>query len=206
MWGDQVKEVYMPEGWDKMNWSERVEAFLASEDTAKRFTWPFPMAVFGTLRKAQGNNGLMHRARVEDHRCAFLPHFLAHGLSVSCLEDSSAPFEVFYYKPEEWAKMLYSVDRLEGFSPEHAHGRTNGGYYYRTLAWLRLLPEAHECGWFPAAERVNLWGERNMQIAPEKWAEYERVPCWIYSNMNSNNNASKLKNSPVIWPTGNKGN
>lgn len=203
MWGRDsvIREVFMPDGWDKMNWQERVNAFLATEDTAQRFTWPFPMGVFGTLRKAQGNNPLMHRGKVERVRSAFLPHFIAHGLSVSAKQNGCAPFDVFYYKPEEWARMLHRVDCLESFDPDSAHGRDNRGYYYRTLAWLRLMPEGHVCKWFPEDRPANIWEERDMKIAPENWGKYEAVPCWVYSNMKSNNKVAAFAQPSVIWPS-----
>ena len=201
-YGGRGTKVYCPDGWDKMTFEERVKAFLKSEDTVKRFDWPFPMGVFGTLRENQGNNRLMHRATVEQHRLAFLPHFYARGLSISTSENSCAPFEVFYYTPEEWEKMIDPVDSLESFSPSYAHGTDKGGYY-RTLAWLKLLPEGYTDKWFPSKERANLWGEieRDMRIPPKDWNNYESVPCWIYSNMASNRRLKDNPTSPIIYPS-----
>src|SRR6266403_1909599 len=97
---------YPTHRWEQETWEDRVKAFLKTEDTHHRFNWPFPMGVFGTLRKNQGNNRLMHEATVEKHRLAFLPHFVAQSLGISYQKNGSAPFEVFYYTPEEWAKMI----------------------------------------------------------------------------------------------------
>ena len=201
MWGRQRTEIPL-HTWEQETWEERVKAFLQTENNAKRFNWPFPMAVFGTLRKGQGNNRLMHGGKVEKHRLAFLPHFYAQSLSVGHKTNSTAPFEVFYYTPQEWKEMIFNVDCLESFDPASAFGNTNGGYYYRTLAWLRLLPEGYHDEWFPLNERADLWGYRDMDIDPALWNEFGRVPCWIYSNMRANKPASQEANSPIIWPSG----
>jgi len=157
------------------------------------------MGVFGTLRERCSNNRLMHQTDVSNHRLAFLPHFNAEGLGVSYEKNSTAPFEVFTYTPEDFAKMVYRVDCLESFNPASDHGMTNGGYYYRTLVWLRLLPEGYEDDWFTKSGQVNIWGYRNMEIPPETWDNYEKIPAWVYSNKNATNKAAKEKNTPIIW-------
>ncbi len=209
-----MKTQYFVPEWKTHTWEDRVADFLKTEDTPERFNWPFPMAVFGTLRKHQGNNRLMHGGKVTEHRLAFLPHFYASGLSVSHEQNSTAPFEVFYYSPEEWSKMIYSVDCLESFDPVSCHGKRNRGYYYRTLAWLyllpegdrtltwlHLLPEGYQDKWFPDG-RADLYNKRNMGIKPEIWKYFERVPCWIYSNMQATKEAVQEETSPIIWPKG----
>lgn len=190
--------------WKQESWEDRVKAFLQTEDTPTRFDWPFPMGVFGTLREGHGNNRLMHRADISKYRLAFLPHFYASGLSVGHRKNSTAPFEVFYYKPEEFVKMIQRVDGLESFSPQHCHGSGNNGYYYRTLVWLHLLPEGYVDRWFPQGRSPDLWEDRNMEIPPKNWATYEKVPCWVYSNMRATIEVAKEVNHPIIWPTGAK--
>jgi hypothetical protein len=183
-------------------WSARVEEFLATPDDEKRFNFPFPMGVFGTLRSHQGNNFFMQRGTASKIRPAFLPHFYARGLSIGFAKDSCAPFEVFYYEPHEWVKMIGGVDGLESFSPErHYKGKYESGYY-RTLAWLRLLPEGHISRWFPQGERANLSEHRNMGFDKVTWDEYKKVPCWIYSSIYQNRVTKEtVKDSPIIWPT-----
>lgn len=203
MWREKRNtNVYMPEGWDKMTWEERVAAFLKFEDSPKRFDWPFPMAVFGTLREHQGNNRLMHQAEIQKVRAAFLPNFYCSGISCLARENGCAPFEVFYYTPEEWSKMLYRVDCLEGFDPEdcwHRRNDTRSGYY-RTLAWLRLLPEGYVGEYFKVGRGCDLWGERDMALDPKEWDKYEKVPAWVYTSTGHNALSGKLPNSHVIWP------
>lgn len=161
----------------------------------------FPMGVFGTLREGHGNNRLMHRAEIALHCKAFMPHFLAHGLSISFHKNCTAPFEVFFYRPEEWRKMIPSVDSLEGFSPKYAAEK--GWGYHRTLAWIHLLPADYTHELFPDPDSHKGWyslgAERDLRIPQEEWAKYERVPCWVYSNRTSNERAREAKVDTVIW-------
>jgi len=138
----------------------------------------------------------MHKGKVLKHRNAFLPHFFARGLSIYYKQNSTAPFEVFYYEPEQWAKMIIVADDLEYFDPCRKRG------YYRTLVWLRLLPEDYEDEQrFPKYSIDFYNGDRNMEIAPELWKNYEKVPCWVYSNIKANVQVVKEDQSPIIWPT-----
>jgi len=187
--------------WEQETWEDRVKSFLKTEDTPHRFDWSFPMGVFGTLRKNHGNNHLMHRGTVEKHRLAFLPHFFAQNITIKHKTIACAPFEVFYYNPKEWMKMIDRVDKLESFDPRSNHGGNNGGYYFRTLVWLHLLPEGYEDEWFPKNVHTDLWGLRDMHIDPANWDKYTRVPAWVYSNMRATCAASKEPNTPIIWPT-----
>src|SRR4051812_37899280 len=175
MWGESRE--YPVLAWKQETWEERVKSFLQTEDTAQRFDWPFPLGVFGTLRKNQGNNRLMHQTPVASHRLAFLPHFYAQSLGIGHTTNACAPFEVFSYTPEDFAKMIHRVDCLESFDPRSDHGGSNGGYYFRTLVWLRLLPEGYEDEWFPKSARADLWGHRDMAIDPKLWDKYERIPA-----------------------------
>lgn len=186
--------------WVQESWEDRVKAFLETKDSPSRFNWPFPMGVFGTLRKSQCNSSLMNRAKIEDHRLAFLPHFSAESLRVKYEKNATAPFEVFFYSPEEWNKMINRVDGLESFDPQSDHGGDNNGYYFRTLVWLHLLPTDYEDEWFPKNRQVSLWGYRNMKFDPSEWNNYPKVPCWVYSNMRSTKLAKQEENSPIIWP------
>jgi hypothetical protein len=195
--------------WTKETWPERVEEFLKSKETmAEKYSWPFPMGVFGTLREHQGNNGRMRAGKISEHRVGFLRHFYASGLSVGFDRNSCAPFEVFYYDPAEWKKMIPGVDRLEGFSPESAREHDWG--YYRTLVWVNLLPKGTVNKWFPEG-RADLYERRDMAIDPKAWDDHEAVPCWVYSNMTTNRRLneticepkeakSKFNSNPLIWP------
>lgn len=190
--------------WTKESWSERVDEFLASkEDGISKYSWTFPMGVFGTLRERQGNNRRMHIGKVSDHRVGFLPHFYAEGLSVRFDKNSCAPFEVFYYEPEQWKKMIPGVDSLEGFSPGYYRNYDYG--YFRTLVWINLLPKDTVNEWFPESKAAELWHRRDMKIDPKTWNDYEKVPAWVYSNVSSNRQLTQdvieaVDNSPLIWP------
>ena len=167
-----------------------------SRDLQKSQRWylPFPMGVFGTLREGQWNNGRMHNGKVEVHKMAFMPHFVAHGLSISFRKNSSAPFEIFFYRPEEWEKIIGSVDSLEGFSPRRALTHKYG--YYRTLAWLNMLPNDFKHYLFSKSNNL-LDGERDLKIPIKEWDKYERVPCWVYSSVFQNEKSTQF--DTIIW-------
>ena len=181
--------------WTKATWPERVEEFLQSKKSKPAYSWPFPMGVFGTLREGQGNNPRMHAGKVTSHRIGFLPHFFARGLSIGYLKNSCAPFEVFSYEPDEWNKMIPGVDR---FSPDRVHSHDWG--YFRTLVWINLLPAGTvNERWF--SKRADLGEHRDMKIDSSTWNEYEKVPCWVYSNVSSNTLLVKSEpTNPLIWP------
>lgn len=167
-----------------------IEEALKLLESERDWWQPFPMGVFGTLRSGMGNNHRMHKGQVTKVRKAFMPHFIAHGLSISFKEGSSAPFEVFFYSPEEWKKMIPGVDSLEGFRPgsRYKYG------YHRTLANLRLLPEDFEHDLF---KYVNLGDFRDLEIPQEQWESFQWVPCWVYSSMSQNEKAQKC--GTIIW-------
>jgi gamma-glutamylcyclotransferase (GGCT)/AIG2-like uncharacterized protein YtfP len=185
-----------------------------SED-AKSYHLPFPMAVFGTLRKGCGNHVLMGsgeesgwRSFRGDYRYAtrlraFLPHFAAQGIHVFFKEKSSCPFEVFTYDPESWHQMIPNVDALEGFSPGSKSSRAGWGEYgyNRTLAYLHILPEDFKHRLFPEKGRPDLQETRDLKIPPEQWGEYPRLPCWIYSSGRENAFVvNQIDNAyPLIW-------
>jgi hypothetical protein len=165
--------------------------------TPDRWGLPFPMGVFGTLRKNQSNNRRMHAGRVGLHRKAFMPHFVAQGLSIKFNKDASAVFEVFFYTPDEWKLMIPGVDALEGFRPSDVSDKQDQWRefgYWRTLAWLHLLPEDYK---HPLYEEDVWHNQRNLQIDPATWSQYPRIPCWVYSSI-SQNRASK-ETDTVIW-------
>lgn len=181
---------------------------------AERWGLPFPMGVFGTLRMGCGNDRLMYcNGKYHDHQKAFLPHFYGEGLSISCEENACCPFEIYFYEPEEWDKMIPRVDSLEGCYPMAERAMSKGDYgYYRTLAWLHILPdnfsplfnncngkkvEVEERGYRRGG--TELWNRRDLEIGKESWKEYDRVPCWIYSSLGQNKKAKKLDPSPIIW-------
>jgi gamma-glutamylcyclotransferase (GGCT)/AIG2-like uncharacterized protein YtfP len=163
-----------------------------------RWHLPFPMGVFGTLRENQYNNHRMHRGDIALHRKAFMPHFIAHGLSINYSKDSSAPFEVFFYKPDQWSKMIPGVDSLEGFRPDNVDDPWSVRYgYFRTLAWLRLLPADFDHSLFEPKRLGDLPRSRNLNIPTDQWDNYERVPCWVYSSRHQNEAAAN--SGTVIW-------
>lgn len=179
-----------------MNLNEANQLLADSLDFGANERWqlPFPMGVFGTLRSGRGNNPLMHRGKVSEHHKAFMPHFYANGLTINFKRDCSAPFEIFCYEPEEWDKMIPSVDRLEGFHPDYAKEYDYG--YYRTLAWLHVLPDDFSHKLF---ERADIFGFRDLAIPLEEWNKFERVPCWVYSNRQANEATKEAGVDTVIW-------
>lgn len=177
---------------------EATQLLTNSHDLApeKRWYLPFPMGVFGTLRDKQCNNGLMHKGKVALQRKAFMPHFLASGLSISFSKGCTAPFDVFFYDKDQWDAMIPRVDRLESFSPPNNSMGSQSwwGYYYRTLAYLHLLPEDFEHKLFTD---VNLGRDRDLRIKEEDWQKYERIPCWVYSSKRQNEAAQH--SGTIIW-------
>jgi gamma-glutamylcyclotransferase (GGCT)/AIG2-like uncharacterized protein YtfP len=163
---------------------------LVDTPPEQRWQLPFPVAVFGTLRRGFANHSRM-RADPGSGRCAFLPHFLARQLALSWQRGASAPFEAYTYEAEEWSKVIRDLDELEDFRPGHDHPSD----YHRTLAWLYLLPVDFQ----HLAYSLPLAQERNLQIDERSWASYERVPCWIYSNLVENRRAASWEDSPLIW-------
>lgn len=154
------------------------------------FGTPFPMAVFGTLREGEGNNGLMRNSGIPSNTVrAFLPNFIAVSIRLEGQPGSSAPFEIFHYDPEEWNKMIYRVDRLEGFS--FSGRQVDDTWYLRTLAMLRIVPDNDPIS-FPTLRQTR----RNLGIPQDQWGKYEEIPCWIYSNPQANERSGDY---PVIW-------
>jgi len=181
--------------------NQLLEAFQGQDD---QWNQPFPMGVFGTLRKGCCNDALMggdhmalrlHPPEYHSHHRAFMPHFVASGLSIYHSPASSAVFEVFTYTPENWAKMIHSVDCLEGFHPDRDRDHDWG--YQRTLAWLHILPDDYDSPFW--ADDVWGSGERDLKIPVEEWSQYARVPCWVYSSMRQNRLSQELEDSPIIW-------
>jgi gamma-glutamylcyclotransferase (GGCT)/AIG2-like uncharacterized protein YtfP len=187
---------------------------------AEKWRMPFPMGVFGTLRMGCGNDSLMHRnGKYCDHQKAFLPHFYGQGLSITCEENSTCPFEIYFYKPDQWEKMINSVDSLEGCHPMIERSKSKGDWgYYRTLAWLYMLPDnfsplfnncnskkidekglTKEDKWYRSRGGISLYDKRDLEIGKEKWRDYDRVPCWIYSSRGQNKLAMSLDPNPIIW-------
>lgn len=203
-----------------------LDEFHDLTDGVAKWRTPFPMGVFGTLRMGCGNHPLMGKdkdiltdnsgeeineyryrslysssAVYESHHKAFMPHFAPSGLSLHYQENAAGVFEVFVYTPENWNKMIGRVDSLEGFSP--GSGWRSEHSYWRSLAWLHILPDDFESEYF---SRKHPWGRSNwnsgsrvLQIPVEEWDKYPRIPCWVYSSQFENHLASKNENSPIIW-------
>ena len=165
---------------------------LPNTPSAARWSLPFPLAVFGTLRRCFANHHLMQLGRIQAHRYAFLPHFWARDLELIFHAGASTPCEVFFYAPDQWQRVIGPVDELEAFVP----GQVQASGYHRTLAWLRLLPDSF-C--HPLFEATELAHERNLAIERSHWEEYEQVPCWVYANVRANQQAREMIDTPVIW-------
>lgn len=170
------------------------------------FKWnvPFPMAVFGTLRAGWGNHYLMgtkdgERPRFKSHHKAFLPHFVATGLSIKYSPDSSAVCEVYTYDAENWARMIPNVDGLEGFRP--GRERHYSGGYHRTLMNLHILPDDFQSPFYENERGYGRgWGSvRDLQIPKTEWGNYPKVPCWIYSSVYQNQECLIESDTPFIW-------
>jgi len=195
---------------------DRSPAFVESN-----WSNPFPMGVFGTLRKGVGNDVLMGPQKgIEEeaevvsnwrrhgsgeysiHAKAFMPHFNAQGLAIHFAEEASCPFEIYFYEPDEWAKMIGAVDGLEGFHAEYAVGDLDHPYgYFRTLAWLHVLPDDFENGRFSWDRGGGYRGAaRDLKLPQSEWQNYPRVPCWVYSSIDENRRSLVVDDSPVIWP------
>lgn len=177
-----------------------------AESRIEAYSIPYPMAVFGTLRKDCGNHHRMKVAPIAKLQKAFLPHFAAKGLGIYGVENSCAPFEVYHYTPDNWNKMIPGVDRLESFSPNRSPEDSWG--YHRTLMAMRLLPDdfdhplfanlrdAGSGEWRPS---VNLSEYRDLAIPPGEWEKYPVVYAWVYSNKDNNQKVAKLPGQPVRW-------
>jgi gamma-glutamylcyclotransferase (GGCT)/AIG2-like uncharacterized protein YtfP len=195
---------------------------FGEKSSTEKWRIPFPMGVFGTLRKGCGNDPLMYRNGSPcDHKIAFLPHFYASGLSVTCEENACAPFEVYFYEPKEWEKMIDRVDMLEGCYQMETKSKNKSDWgYFRTLVWLYLFPEDYSSPLFKNCVKtdapedhtentsyrgasgrrgVDLWGKRDLELGKESWKTYDRIPCWVYSSVGQNKKAKKLEPNPIIW-------
>ena len=177
---------------DYLDQARRLLASLDATPPAQRWQMPFPMAVFGTLRAGFRNHHLMQLGRIAARQLAFLPHFRACQIDLVFHAGASAPFEIYFYEPADWQAVIDPVERLEGFSP---HGPRTGSYH-RSLAWLSLLPdEFQHAAYAPAM----LEAERDLELKPASWPQYDRVPCWIYSSIAQNERAREMPDSPIIW-------
>lgn len=171
--------------------AEQIETVRNLLNKPYDFGTPFPMAVFGTLREGEGNNRLMRMNGTPSGIArAFLPNFVAVGISLQGQPGASAPFEIFHYEPEEWNKMISRVDGLEGFSFNGRHVADT--WYLRTLAMLRILPDGDTTP-FPTLRQAT---RRNLGIPQDQWENYQEIPCWIYSNPQANETSGAY---PVIW-------
>ena len=171
-----------------------IEDFQKQKSLA-RWDVPFPMGVFGTLRMGWGNNRLM---RGYSHmQRAFLPHFAPTGLHIDFVPGVAGMFEVYFYTPENWEKMIPSVDALEGFHPKE---NPKGWFYWRTLVNLRLLPEdfpEDQYGWRETSTSTR----RVLDIPMEDWEKYPQTASWVYSSIEQNKICVKAKidHDPIIW-------
>lgn len=191
-----------PFTWTHSSWVDRLAAFNSVVDPLEKLAWPFPMAVFGTLRNRSSNNHLMRRATIARHHKAFLPHFVGRGLGVYFQLGGSCPFEIFEYEPVEWGKMIPRVDRLEGFDPPVAVQTGNDNYYFRTLMAVRVLPDEFVHDLFPEQGSPLLGSRpvRSLGLPPDTWHGYKTIPCWVYSSVPQNRQVTKeVADGPVLW-------
>jgi len=188
-----------------------MRAFQAVPDPIHKWSIPFPVAVFGTLRFAGGNHPLMglpvgskapdngdddgmgwyERRPWTDARYsrvikAFLPNFTVQGIQVLACPEHAVYFEVFVYDAENWAKAITKIDRLEAFRPQDA----DHSWYYRTLVNLRVLPDT-----FDTPGSIC----QHVHINPSHWEQYPTMPCWIYSSNRENRKSRSFDGSPIIW-------
>jgi hypothetical protein len=101
--------------------------------------------------------------------------------------------------------MISRVDALESFGPKMYEKSMDWGYgyYFRTLATLRLLPDEFEHKLFPKDAPPNLREYRNLQIPPAEFNNFQPIACWIYSSLRHNAMAlakPELPANPIIWP------
>jgi len=157
----------------------------------ERWSLPFPLAVYGTLRQGFRNHHLMQRGPITHHCRAFLPHFFARDIELFFRQESTCPFEIFVYEPAAWRAVMPPIEQLEEFIP----GRIMEGGYHRTLAWLSVLPDDYQHPAFSS----ELPAERDLRIETEQWQLYVRVPCWVYLSVPQNRLAAGVAESPIIW-------
>lgn len=170
---------------------------LSEHEFVEKYDIPFPLAVFGTLRSCPMRQSNAQRMFVREpllHCKAFLPHFSPSGIWLDFHKGTTGVFEVYFYTPEDWSVVIKSVDALEGFTPHHNYG------YNRTLMNVHLLPDDYKSHWFENGIRATS-GPRDLEIPQEEWESYPKVPCWLYSNRESNKECQKevAETSPILW-------
>lgn len=183
---------------------------VPDDEVIKKYSFPFPIAVFGTLRKIPqscGNTRRMYQVSEPIHHSkAILPHIAPIGLHVDFIKGAAGVGEVYFYNPEVWSKVIVPIDNLEGFSP----GR--GGYgYLRTLIKVYLLPDDFANDEFNRGisfgyssnisyEHRNRDAHRVMPV--KEWDKFPFVHAWIYSNNSCNEDINKnltVDANPILW-------
>ena len=173
--------------------------FQQAQDDVERYAVPFPVAVFGTLRKLpkpHWNTRCIETREPIGHEKSFLPHFSVNGIFLHSREGASCVMETYHHTPEDWAVMIKTVDRLESFSP------TGGVFgYHRTLVKMRMLPDDYQHDLFDQDIRVD---DRSLEIPEDEWDQFPWIPAWTYSNEKSNLEVEAFlkeskKESPILW-------
>lgn len=180
-----------------------LDEFNKINNIKEKYNFPFPMGVFGTLRKipeGQGNHRRMDISKYYLHKKAFVPNFSVSGLSTFFSLGASGIFELFFYDKEEWNQMIIGVDRLESFCP----GQESYGYYHRTLVWAYILDDNEFNEEYNAGInlRYSLNNERRLPLLPSNWSNYKKVPAWIYSSTPENKECEQCKDKivdTIIW-------
>lgn len=191
------------------------KSFWLSNDRIEKYNTPFPIGVFGTLRRIPTNQGNAHVIHVREpvHHCkAFLPHFSSSGLSLNFKENASCIMELYFHDPADWPTVIEKCDRLESFSPSaNYQGREEVrnlcGYYHRTLMEVKILPDDYANDLFNRPLRsVDGWfDDRDLKIPTSDWNQFVSVPAWVYSTFRANdalieNESIKVHTtSPMLW-------
>jgi len=191
---------------------------------SEKWSMAFPIAVFGTLRKDHGAHEKMgahqendpegasqsttHPPLTYNYHCSrkgFLGHFYAKGLELKPRNNSTTPFEIYFYEPNDWAQAIRVLDPYESFDPNSSENPMSvkpGKYVYlRTLSWIYLFPEGYEDHWTGVDRQI--WeSERDSKIPTKDWRNYKKIPCWIYLQPAAGvtSKALSMSKSPLIWP------
>ena len=172
-----------------------LQDFLNEPNPVARYQYPFPIAVYGTLRRypeCQGNSMLMEG--YDRHSRCFIPNFCPHGITLTHFKAGSGLAELYEYDDLDiFEDVLAKCDRLEGFDPERG-----GWHYLRTLMIVHKLPSNFSEEHFEAGinddDLIFPRKIRDLEIPVSRWKNYESFPAWVYSNAHANEDAHTIPN------------